>query len=63
MRRGLGSLAWAIPGVLIAYSTLAAAEFQESFDETRPPQEMFQGQLLVGEAGGWTGKSRRAHTS
>jgi hypothetical protein len=45
--------------VLIAYSTLAAAEFQESFDETRPPQEMFQGQLLVGEAGGWKGEIKK----
>jgi hypothetical protein len=59
VRRGLGSLAWAIPGVLMAYSTLAAAEFRESFDETRSPQEMFQGQLLVGEADGWTGEIKK----
>lgn len=59
MRRGLISLTWAIPGVLVAYSTLAAAEFQESFDETRPPQEMFQRQLLVGEADGWTGEIKK----
>jgi hypothetical protein len=43
----------------MAYSTLAAAEFQESFNETRSPQEMFQGQLLVGEADGWTGEIKK----
>ena len=59
MRHGLGSLAWALPGMLTAYSTLAAAEFHESFDETRPPSEVFQGQLFVGDADGWTGEIRK----
>jgi hypothetical protein len=59
VRRGLESLAWAIPGVLIAYATLAAAEFRESFDETRPAVEMFQGQLLIGDADGWTGEVKK----
>ncbi len=59
MRRGLGALAWAIPVVLTTYSTLAAAEFQESFDETRPAAEMFQGQLLIGDADGWTGEIKK----
>jgi hypothetical protein len=59
VRHGFGSLAWAIPGVLIAYSTLAAAEFHESFDETRPPPELFQGQLFVGDADGWTGEVKK----
>jgi hypothetical protein len=59
VRRGLEPLAWAIPGVLIAYATLAAAEFRESFDETRPAVEMFQGQLLIGDADGWTGEVKK----
>jgi hypothetical protein len=59
VRQGFGSLAWAILGVLIACSTLAAAEFRESFDETRSPPEMFQGQLLVGDAGGWTAEVKK----
>jgi hypothetical protein len=59
VRHGLGSLAWVVPGVLIAYSTLAAVEFRESFDETRSPAEMFRGQLLVGDADGWTGEVKK----
>jgi hypothetical protein len=45
--------------VLIAHSTLAGAEFNESFDETVPPAEMFQGQLLVGDVDGWTGEVKK----
>ena len=59
MRHGMESLALAVPGVLMAFSTLAAAEFHESFDETRSPTEMFQGQLLVGDADGWTGEVKK----
>ena len=59
MRHGMQSLAWTVPGVLMAFSTLAAAEFHESFDETRSAAEMFQGQLLVGDADGWTGEVKK----
>ena len=59
MRHGLNSLAWAVPCVLVAYATVAAEEYREAFDETRPPQEMFQGRLLVGEADGWTGELKK----
>jgi hypothetical protein len=45
--------------VLVAYAALAAAEFKESFDETRPAQAMFGGQLLVGEADGWKGEIKK----
>src|SRR5512144_3272859 len=53
------SLAWTVPGVLMAFSTLAAAEFHEPFDDTRSAAEMFQGQLLVGDADGWTGEVKK----
>lgn len=59
MRHGMQSLAWTVPGVLMAFSTLAAAEFHEPFDDTRSPPEMFQGQLLVGDADGWTGEVKK----
>lgn len=59
MRHVSKSFAWALPGVLAAYSALAAAEFHESFDETRAAAEMFQGQLLVGDADGWTGEVKK----
>ena len=59
MRHGLHSLAWVLSCLLVAYATLAAEEYREAFDETRPPQEMFQGRLLVGEADGWTGEVKK----
>jgi hypothetical protein len=59
VRHGMASLAWAVSGMLMAHSTLAAAEFHESFDETRPSVEMFQGQLLLGDADGWTGEVKK----
>ena len=59
MRHRLQSLALVIPGVLIAYTAIAAGEYRESFDETRPPAEMLQGQLFVGEGGGWKGEVKK----
>ena len=59
MRHGLHSLAWVLSCLLVAYATVAAEEYREAFDETRPPQEMFQGRLLVGEADGWTGEVKK----
>ena len=59
MRHGSNLLAWAVPCVLVADVTVAAEEYRESFDETRPPQEMFQGRLLAGEADGWTGEVKK----
>lgn len=53
---GLRLLASALPGMLIAYAAMAAGEYRESFDETRPHAEMLQGQLFVGDGGGWTGE-------
>lgn len=52
-------LAAAIPGVLIACTASAAGEYRESFDETRPPAEMLQRQLFVGEDGGWKGEVKK----
>jgi hypothetical protein len=46
--------------MLMAHSTLAATELRESFDETRPAVEMFQGQLLLGDADGWTGEVKKS---
>ena len=59
MRHGLHSLAWVLSCLLVAGAALAAEEYREAFDETRPPQEMFQGRLLVGEADGWTGEVKK----
>jgi hypothetical protein len=59
VRQGMASLTWAFCGMLMAHSTLAATEFRESFDETRPTVEMFRGQLLLGDADGWTGEVKK----
>ena len=49
-----------IPGfALRVRDARGGARYRESFDETRPPQEMFQGRLLVGDADGWTGEVKK----
>lgn len=59
MRNGLQALALAVPCVLMAFGTLAADPYRESFDETRAPRDMFEGRLLIGEADGWKGEIKK----
>ena len=59
MRRGLQRF---LLGAVIAVQAAApvwAADYRESFEETRPPQEMFEGQLLIGAAEGWIGEIKK----
>jgi hypothetical protein len=59
VRHLLRPLLWGLPAVIIGGSAVAAADFSETFEGTRPVQEMFGGQLLIGEAGGWKGEIKK----
>jgi hypothetical protein len=59
VRHLLRPVVWGLSAVVIGGSPVAAANYSETFEETRPVQEMFQGQLLVGEAGGWKGEVKK----
>jgi hypothetical protein len=48
-----------LPAVVIGGSLVAAADYSETFEETRPVQDMFEGQLLIGEADGWQGEIKK----
>jgi hypothetical protein len=62
--RFLWKLSIAVQGmvisVILAGSPGWAADYREGFDETRPPQDMFEGQLLLGAAGGWVGEIKKS---
>jgi hypothetical protein len=59
VRHLLRPLLWGLPAVIIGGSAVAAADYSETFEETRPAQEMFEGQLLIGEADGWKGEIKK----
>ena len=59
MRHLLRPILWCLPAVVIGNSPVAAADYSETFEETRPVQEMFEGQLLIGETGGWKGEIKK----
>jgi hypothetical protein len=59
VRHLLRPILWGLPAVVIGGSPVAAADYSETFEETRPVQDMFEGQLLVGEADGWLGEIKK----
>jgi hypothetical protein len=58
VRHLLQLLLRAFPALIIAGSAVAA-DYSETFEETRPVQDMFEGQLLIGEVGGWKGEIKK----
>jgi hypothetical protein len=59
MRRWLQRLLWGSSIAVLAAPPAWSADYRESFEETRPRQEMFEGQLLFGAADGWLGEIKK----
>lgn len=62
-KRSFCKLSIAVRGIVVtaflAGGSAWAADYREGFDETRPPQDMFEGQLLSGAGDGWVGEIKK----